>query len=587
MKTRTTRRLPAVLAGLFLCSAGAPALAQYPPYPQPGYQPYPAYPQPGPPPAYPAPGYPQPGSAPGPAYPPPQAPAPPGPAATPAEPAKLALTTSNEEARAQALLCLEALDNFRMEAARARCGEAVAKDPLLALGHAFLAEAQSGDEARRGFLEAQDALQKRSVSEPERLLLMALRALHDNRLAEARHALDELVAAVPGETRAYVYRGRLRQRLGELDGALADYNHAAELAPKYGPIYNSIGYLQLQRGKMEDAAKAFARYIELSPKEPNAHDSMAYFLLRKSDAAGAAEEARKALDLDGRFLPAHGKLGDALLFLGKGAQARRSYAALEAADDPAFRHDGAMRSARSYLFEGAGLASRQAMTTVEKALSAEAEAAHKAHRRADQVHALWELGRLQVERNALFEAGHTARSIADLLRPDASAQGGAGDLSEDDRFRLGLDLLALRALVLAGASERGLAEARAQEMEARVPRPSAALKARVQELLGDVAARCGDAKTALALLDKAGRPTMRMALARALAAGKEPRDPARARAIMEELSKRTINDLEGALTRSGARLWLKENPAEKEKTTELKQQNDQNAAPADAGIVNL
>lgn len=252
-----------------------------------------------------------------------------------------------------------------------------------------------------------------------------------------------------------------------------------------------------------------------------------------------------------------------------------------------------MRAARSYLFDGPGLGSALAMSNVERALLSEAEAARKAGRRGDQVHALLELGRLQVERNALSDAGKNARQVGELLlgageRPEAQGPGGdkaeekaAAPLSDEERGRWGAELLTLRALMLVAIGERDLAEARAQELEAQLKGPAG--QQRVQELRGDLAARSGDAKGAAQLLDKASRPTMRLALALALAAGKagEQADPARARSLMEELSKRTVNDLEGALSRSRARAWLKANPAEGKDKEKSKDGGDRGKEPAD------
>jgi hypothetical protein len=283
---------------------------------------------------------------------------------------------------------------------------------------------------------------------------------------------------------------------------------------------------------------------------------MADYHLRRGEPQAAAESARKVIELDARFLRAHLKYGDALLFQGKAQLARKSYAVLEGSEDPVLRHEGAMRSARSYLLDGPGVSSTLAATNAERGYLAEIEAARKAGRPADQGHALAELCRVQIERNALVDAGRTARTLGDLLQAGADQQ-----LTEDERGRLLAELTTLRALMLVAIGERELAEARASELFGKLKAP--VVKQRIEELKGDIAARSGDAKTAAALLSGATRPTMKLALALALSAGKagEQADPARARAIMEELSKRTLNDLEGALTRGRARAWLKSNPA--------------------------
>lgn len=575
--------LTAALSSLSFTGTGT-ALAQqgtpppgYPGYPQQGY-PQPGYPQPGYP-GYPQPGYPQPGypqqgypqqGYPQPGYPQqgypqpgyPAAPQQPAAPALPPGPARLDLTTTSGEARAATFSCGEALDNYRLDVARRLCAEALAKDPELALAHAFAAEAAPTLEAAvKALDQAEEAMRKRPPSPGERLLVAAIRGLRLGRYQDARQALEALQGVLSADRRPYVYRGRLRHRTGDIDGALADYKKAGELDAGYGPTHNAIGYIYMARGKMEEAAAAFGKYVELSPKEPNAHDSMAQLLLRRGDAAGAEAAARKALKLDSRFLPAHAKLGDALLFQGKSIEARKAYGVLEAAsEDAALRHEGAMRAARSYLFEGAGLLSALAVTNAERGLSSEVEAAKKAGRIGDQVHALLELGRVQVERGALLEAGRTARSLGELLSP-GSGSGGAGAkgaaLTAEERARSGAELVVLRALILSGIGERELAEERAQDLSKKGP----AGQAREQELRGDIAARAGDGKAAAALLGQASRPTMKLALALALATGKQDADLTRARAIMEELGKRTVNDLEGALTRGRARAWLKANPA--------------------------
>jgi hypothetical protein len=117
----------------------------------------------------------------------------------------------------------------------------------------------------------------------------------------------------------------------------------------------------------------------------------------------------------------------------------------------------------------------------------------------------------------------------------------------------------VRAMVLGAIGERQLANARAEEMgvalklagDAHAGQKATALK-------GWIAARNGDDQAASAELPTATRPTLRMALALATArAG----DEARARTMMEELSRRLVNDMEGALTKPRAAAWLRSQPA--------------------------
>lgn len=624
---------------------GQPAYPQYPGYPQypsypqypqgypqyPGYQQYPAQYPPQAPPQGQAPGqvqgqgYPQYPQYPYPpqAYPPgaypqgyPQQPVPPAaqapqqppalpPQAPPAADAKLVLSTPVEEAKAALTACLDAHDNYRTETARLRCGEAVAKDDKLALAYAVLAQlAATPGQAQKRLGEVQDSLSRRPPSEPERLLIEAFVAQVEDRRPAARAALDALVGQVPGERRAYYYRGLLRYRFGDVDGALADFGKATELDAKYGPAYNALGHLQLRRDKLDEAQKAFEKYAEVQPREANAHDSLAILHLRKNELGPAVESARKALELDPKFIKANARLGDALLFQGNPVAARRAYAALMTSADPAEHHDGAMRSARSRLLDTPAVPTPKQLQDAEKDYLAEAEAAKKLRRRADRERALLELARVQIERGALAEAAQTVQLVSDgiegkdELAPEADGDKSkdegkaaapekvgdkvgdkAGDkaadkpadkpavdksapaLTEDEKARFQAEVLGLRALLLGSVGEPVIAEERAAAIEKTLRGKLGEQRAR--EVRGDLAARAGDRQAVVKHLTGSPRATAKLALALALGGGKpgEQIDAARGRSLMEELSKRNVNDLETALTRARARGWLKANPA--------------------------
>lgn len=570
----------------------------YPQYPQPGYPQYPQYPQ-----GYPQyPGYPQPGAPPQ-AQPQPQVQVQPQPPAAPAAPAapdptaKLTLSAANDEAKNLLLACLDAADSYRTEAARAKCTEAVTKDDKLALGFALLAQLAGPNRAaaQKRLEEAQDALQRRPPSEPERLLIEAILAQVQDRRPAARAALDALVAQVPGERRAYYYRGLAKYRVADFDGALADLQKAVELDGKFGPAHNAIGHLQLRRDKLDEATRSFEKYIEVAPREANAYDSMAILHLRKGEIGPAVESARKALEIDGKFLKAAVRLGDALLLQGNPIMARKAYAALIASSDPAEHHDGALRTARSRLLEAPGAPTTKLTLDAEKDYAAEVEVARRLDRRAELIGTLLELTRVQLERGALAEAARTLQTARDAIDGKVEAESGksgdaapapagaakpaeskekaerdqkdkaAPNLTDDEKGRFQAEATVLRALLLSSIGERELAQERAGELE-KMLRGSAGLQ-RAREVRGDLAARDGDRQTAVTLLEQSQRPTAKLALALALGGGKpgEQIDLAKARSLMEELSKRSVNDLETALTRGRAKAWLKQNPPDKDK----------------------
>jgi hypothetical protein len=126
--------------GLFLVAVPAVALAQQPQSPYgtpppsgPAQQQYPYYP----PPQQQYPYYPPPRTAPA-----------PQPVAPPA-PARLTLATRSMEVAQVVTSCANALDNYHLDVARKKCGEALAKEDTLAFTHYLLAQADAPDVANK------------------------------------------------------------------------------------------------------------------------------------------------------------------------------------------------------------------------------------------------------------------------------------------------------------------------------------------------------------------------------------------------------------------------------------------------------
>lgn len=524
---------------LVLLLGAAPAWAQQPqdPYGQP--------PAPSPPPTQAQPQYPQNQYPPPqnyPYYPPPPKPLPPAP-----PPTRLTLATRSMPVAELVTACANAIDNNRTDIARKKCGEALAKEDSLAFTHYLLAQAEAPDVAHKELQRAAELA--KTASKGEQLFIEAYRAMTQARTADARKTYDALIQTLPADARALVARGHFRaEALGDWAGAAADYAKALELDAKYPAAQGFLALALAEQGKLDEADAAAKKYVEMAPNEPNAHLTKAELALKRGATDEAIAMAKKALGTDGNFVVANAVLGDALLFSGKGRDARRAYATLIATDDPPVHHDGAMREARSWLFDGRS-------GDCERALSAEADLSAKTKRPGDQADALVELARVQLDRGALAEAGQALRQArAALDAPESPAL-----MSENERRRLSGEALHVRAMVLGAIGERQLAEARADEMGVVLKLagdPHAGTRA--TSLKGWIAARNGDDKAALAELSQATRPTLRLALALATV---RANNEGSARAIFEELSRRMVNDIEGALTRPRAAAWLKQHQA--------------------------
>jgi tetratricopeptide (TPR) repeat protein len=518
-----------------------PALAQQPP-PQQQPQPY-YYPPPQQQPYY---------------YPPPQQqqpyyypPPPQGPAQPPGQDnpyakqqqtvQRLILTSRSDAAVTATWACTDAVERHHFEVARKQCGEALAKDDSLGLAHLMLALSQPADLARNEFQRASE-LGRRS-SPGEHYFIEAAKADWEGRDAEAKKLYEQLVTMLPGEPRAWLERADFRLGNGDAEGALIDAKRAAELDAKFGPAYGAQALALAARGQFDDAIAAAKKYIEIQPTEADAHATLARVALRRADIPEALAAGKKAVATDDKFAAAHRVYGDALLFAGRGKDARKEYGVLIGTDDPAVHHDGAMREARSFVFDGRP-------GEAEKAMAAEVALAEKTKRPGDQADALIELARLQIDRGAVVDAGQSLRQANEVLNGRDQQT-----ITEAERRVLAADALEERCMVLAAVGERQTAEVRADELGTILKidgDPNAG--ARAAALKGWIAARNRDDKGALAGLTSATRPTLRMALALALArANEQPK----AKVIMEELARRNENDLEGALSRTRAAAWLK------------------------------
>lgn len=82
----------------------------------------------------------------------------------------------------------------------------------------------------------------------------------DGAIADYNHAIE----LDPKYVGAYYNRGAAKQAKGDLDGAVADYNHAIELNPKYANAYNNRGIVKHAKGELDGAIADYRHFCELS-----------------------------------------------------------------------------------------------------------------------------------------------------------------------------------------------------------------------------------------------------------------------------------------------------------------------------------
>lgn len=134
--------------------------------------------------------------------------------------------------------------------------------------------------------------------------LPALRAqiaflLDDREQVEA--AIDRALSLDPDNVIALQARAGYRAGIkSDLEGALADLERAAELAPG-SASWNALGLVQSARGATREAEAALKRAIELDPKDPVPHANLAIIYLEQDRTAEAKAEIDTALAVDPSF----------------------------------------------------------------------------------------------------------------------------------------------------------------------------------------------------------------------------------------------------------------------------------------------
>ncbi len=129
-------------------------------------------------------------------------------------------------------------------------------------------------------------------------------------------------AAAEAGAEGQVALGRLQERVGNLDAAAAAYDQAKASAsgPARADILAAVANFTLRRGKAADALAIAKRAVEAGAT-PAALAAMARAQVRTEDAPGALATADKAVAAGSGSAIAHIARGEALIAMGKNAEA--------------------------------------------------------------------------------------------------------------------------------------------------------------------------------------------------------------------------------------------------------------------------
>src|SRR6266496_2931178 len=111
--------------------------------------------------------------------------------------------------------------------------------------------------------------------------------------------------ASAGTVEDFFNRAGAKKAVGDLDGAIADYDRAIQLDPKDAAIYNNRGLAKQEKGDLDAAIVDFNRAIQLNPKDAVACGNRGSAKRDKGDLDGAILDYNRGIELNPKYASAY------------------------------------------------------------------------------------------------------------------------------------------------------------------------------------------------------------------------------------------------------------------------------------------
>lgn len=198
---------------------------------------------------------------------------------------------------------------------------AYAEDPEAALARATaIAHLEGAAEAIAVLAEAET----RFPTDARLPAARAALAFQLDRRDEVRQALARVKALDPDDPSGLLTSAQFRVTVSsDVDGALAELQHAAAVAPGDSAIWNEIGLVQYARNAVIEADNAHRKAVALNPENPAVRANYARFLIDNDQMSAAKREIDVAVSLDANSYAVLATRGRYLLKMGRTAEGEK------------------------------------------------------------------------------------------------------------------------------------------------------------------------------------------------------------------------------------------------------------------------
>jgi len=114
---------------------------------------------------------------------------------------------------------------------------------------------------------------------------------------------------IKSKTVIHIFRGVAHHEKGQWDEAIADYNKAIEINPKYPEAYSNRGVAYDNKGQYDKAISDYTKAIEINPRLVEAYSNRGLAYDNKGQHDEAISDYTKAIEINPRYAEAYNNRG--------------------------------------------------------------------------------------------------------------------------------------------------------------------------------------------------------------------------------------------------------------------------------------